>query len=40
VSKTGDVALTPWAKSLNRLGFDTTYGPYMGMMISVKRIGP
>lgn len=40
LSKTGDVALTPWAKSLNRLGFDTNYDPYMGMMNLVKRTGP
>jgi YD repeat-containing protein len=39
LSRTGSIGSTPWAKSMNRIGFDTTYDPYMGMMTSVKRTG-
>jgi hypothetical protein len=39
LSRTGNIDTTPWAKSMNRIGFDTIYDPYMGMMTSVKRAG-
>ncbi|WEF32868.1 hypothetical protein [Pseudoduganella chitinolytica] len=37
MSRTGDISATPWSKAMDKLGFTTTYDPYMGMMTSTKR---